>query len=394
MVLVLEPKHHMNILFLIRSLDCGGAERQLVVLARGLHQRGHKVSVAVCYSGGPLEADLKEASVRMIALDKRGRWDVFGFLVRLIRTVRSERPDLLYAYIVDLMTVFVQPFLRSMKIVWSIRGSNMDLSRYDWLCGASHTLGCWLSRLPDLIISNSHAGRRDHVAEGYPADRTIVISNGIDTNRFFPNVEARDRIRVQWGVTEDEPLIGLVGRLDPMKDHETFLQAAVLLLQERNQVRFVCVGDGPSEYKIALQDRAHTLGLSDRMMWVGMQSQMAHIYNALDLLVNSSSFGEGFANVLGEAMACGVPCVATDVGDSGLVIGNASWLVPPKDPAALKAAMLQVLDHQPRTADIRRRIVELFSLENLILTTEQVLQTLCHQPISTPVASRENTPVC
>ncbi len=394
MALVLEPKHHMNILFLIRSLDCGGAERQLVVLARELSQRGHKVSVAVCYSGGPLEADLKKASVRMISLDKRGRWDVFGFLVRLIRTVRSERPDLLHAYIVDLMTVFVQPFLRSMKIVWSIRSSDMDLSRYDWLCGMSYTLSCWLSRSTDLIISNSYAGRRVHVADGYPADRTVVIPNGIDTNRFFPNVEARERVRVQWGVREDEPLIGLVGRLDPMKDHETFLQAAVLLLQERNQVRFVCVGDGLSEYRTALQDRAHTLGLSDRIMWVGMQSQMPHIYNALDLLVNSSSYGEGFANVLGEAMACGVPCVATDVGDSGLVIGDASQLVPPKNPAALKTAMQKMLGSKPNAAEIRRRIVEHFSLENLVLTTEQMLLALCHQPTSKPVTSRENTPVC
>lgn len=384
----------MNILFLIRSLDCGGAERQLVVLARELHQRGHKVSVAVCYSGGPLEADLKEASVRMISLNKRGRWNVVGFLVRLIRTVRSERPDLLHTYIVDLMAVFVQPFLRSTRIVWSIRSSNMDFSRYDWLCGVSYTLNCWFSRCVDLIISNSYAGRRIHVAEGYPADRTIVIPNGIDTNRFFPNVETRERIRIQWGVREDEPLIGLVGRLDPMKDHETFLQAAVLLLQERNQVRFVCVGDGPSEYRIALQDRAHALGLSDRMMWVGIQSQMPHIYNALDLLVNSSSYGEGFANVLGEAMACGVPCVATDVGDSALVIGDTGQLVPPKDPIALKTAMLRLLDRKPRTTEIRRRIVEHFSVENLVLTTEQALMKLCHQPASSPVTSRENTPVC
>lgn len=384
----------MNILFLIRSLDCGGAERQLVVLARALHQRGHKVSVAVCYSGGPLEVDLKEASVRMISLNKRGRWDMLGFLVRLIRTVRTERPDLLYAYIVDLMTVVVQPFLRSMKTVWSIRSSNMDLSRYDWLCGASHTLSCWFSRSPDLIISNSYAGRRVYVEDGYPADRTIVIPNGIDINRFCPNVGARERIRAQWGVREDEPLIGLVGRLDPMKDHETFMQAAVLLLQERTQVRFVCVGDGPSQYRASLQSRADALGLSDRMMWVGIQSQMPHIYNALDLLVNSSSYGEGFANVLGEAMACGVRCVATDVGDSGLVIGDTGQLVPHKDPAALKTAMLRVLDRKPAAAEIRRRIVEHFSVDTLVRTTEQVLLTLCHQPTSSLVMPRENTPVC
>ncbi|HMS86091.1 MAG TPA: glycosyltransferase [Nitrospira sp.] len=384
----------MHILFLIRSLDCGGAERQLVVLARELHQRGHKVSVAVCYSGGPLEVDLKDASVRIISLDKRGRWDVVGFLVRLIRTVRSERPDLLYAYIVDLMTVFVQPFLRSMKIVWSIRSSNMDYSRYDWLCGSSYALSCWLSKSADLIISNSYAGRRVRVADGYPAERTVVIPNGIDTNRFYPNVEARERIRRQWGIGEDEFLIGLVGRLDPMKDHETFLQAAVLLLQECNQVRFVCVGDGAFEYTTALQDRAQRLGLSDHMMWVGRQSEMPHIYSALDLLVSSSSYGEGFANVLGEGMACGVPCVATDVGDSGLVIGDTGQLVPPKDPSALKAAMRQVLDRKPRAAEIRQRIIERFTLENLVLTTEQTLLALCHQPTSKPAASREHTPVC
>jgi glycosyltransferase involved in cell wall biosynthesis len=391
--LVLESKHHVKILFFTRSLNAGGAERQLVLLARGLHQRGHDVAVALCYSGGPLEADLKETSVRMISLDKRGRWDVFGFLLRLIRTVRSERPDLLYAYIADLMTVFVQPFLRSMKIVWSIRGSNMDLSRYDWLHGTSHTLGCWLSRLPDLIISNSHAGRRDYVAKGYPADRTIVIPNGVDTARFFPNPEARERVRAQWGMAEGEELIGLVGRLDPQKDHETFLQAAVLLLRERKQVRFVCVGNGPSEYKTALKSRAHALGLSDHVMWISAQSQVADVYNALDLLVSSSSFGEGFSNVLGEAMACGVPCVATDVGDSGLVIGDIGQLVPPKDPAALRTAIQTVLVSKPTEAGIRQRIVEHFSLENLVLATERTLLALCHQPSGKPVPIGHNAPL-
>jgi len=384
----------MKILFLTRSLNCGGAERQLVLLARGLHQRGHDVAVALFYSGGPLEADLKEASVRMISLNKRGRWDVFGFLTRLVRTVLYERPNVLHSYIGNLVTVAVKPFLPSMRIVWGIRCSYMDFSRYDWLLRASYALSCRLSRSADIIIANSHAGRRSHVADGYPADRTVVIPNGIDTARFCPNPEARERIRARWGVGRDESLIGLVGRLDPQKDHETFLQAAVLLLQDRNHVRFVCVGDGPSAYRTVLQDRAHALGLSDRIMWVGMQSQVADVYNALDLLVNSSSYGEGFANVLGEAMACGVPCVATDVGDSGLVIGDAGQLVPPKDPAALKTAMQRVLDCKPRAAEIRRRIVEHFSLENLVLATERALLVLCHQPTGTALPTGHNTPVC
>jgi glycosyltransferase involved in cell wall biosynthesis len=110
-------------------------------------------------------------------------------------------------------------------------------------------------------------------------------------------------------------------------------------------------------------------------MWIGMQSQVADAYNALDLLVNSS-YGEGFSNVLGEAMACGVPCVATDVGDSGLVIGDAGWLVPPKDPVALKTAMQRALDRKPCAAEIRRRIVDQFSVNSLVTNTEHVLSTL------------------
>jgi glycosyltransferase involved in cell wall biosynthesis len=388
----MESEHRVKILFLTRSLNCGGAERQLVLLARGLHQRGHDVAVALFYSGGPLEADLREASVRILPLNKRGRWDVLGFLTRLVRTVLRERPDLLHGYIGNLMTLFMKPFLPSLRTVWSIRCSYIDFSRYDWLFRICHALECNLAWSADLIIANSQAGYRSHVADGFPKDKIVVIPNGIDTARFFQNPQVRERIRAQWGIAGDEVLIGIVGRLDPMKDHATFLQAAALLRQERPQVRFVCVGDGAPDYRATLQDRAQSLGLSNHILWIGMQSQVADVYNALDLLVNSS-YGEGFSNVLGEAMACGVPCVATDVGDSRLLIGDEGQLVPPKDPAALKIAIQQVLDRKPRAAEIRRRIVEYFSLEALILKTEQELLALCVEPVSKSVAKRKHTPV-
>lgn len=382
----------MKILFLLRTLNRGGAERQLVLLARGLRQRGHEVAVAVFYPGGPLEAELRESKVPVISLGKRGRWDVLGFLTRLVRTVLHERPDVLHSYISNLVTVFVQPFLPSMKIVWGVRSSYMDFSRYDWLFRASYGVACRLSRSADLIIANSHAGRQCHVAGGYPEEKMVVVPNGIDTNRFFPNSDAGGRIRAEWGVPREEELIGLVGRLDPMKDHETFFQAALLLLQARRTVRFVCVGDGPSKYRTLLQDRARSLGLSNHILWVGMRSDVADVYNALDLLVNCS-YGEGFSNVIGEAMACGIPCVVTDVGDSGLVIGELGELVATKDPVALKRGMQRLLDCKPGAAEIRRRIVDHFSLENLVLTTERTLFTLCHQSAVKPNSAYEKTHV-
>lgn len=380
----------MKILFLIRSLTPGGAERQLVVLARGLRQRGHQVAVAIFYPGGALEAELRGAQIPIYSLAKRGRWDVLGFLRRFVTTVRHYRPDVLHSYLSNLVTVLVHPFLPSMKIVWGVRSSYMDFSRYDWLFRVSYALECRLAHSADLIISNSHAGRRGHVADGYPENKMVVIANGIDTVRFCQKPEARGRIRAEWRIARDEELIGIVGRLDPMKDHETFLEAATLLARVRNTARFVCVGDGPPEYRAMLQARARALGLSDRTLWVGMRSDVPEVYNALDVLVNCS-YGEGFSNVIGEAMACGVPCVATDVGDSRLIIGALGAVVPPKDPVALKRGMEQVLDCRLPSSEIRRRIVQQFSLEILLRSTERELAALCPQRATHPVAQKEGT---
>jgi glycosyltransferase involved in cell wall biosynthesis len=269
----------------------------------------------------------------------------------------------------------------------------MDFSRYDWLFRASYALECRLARSADLIIANSEAGRRMHVADGYPCQTTIVIPNGIDTSRFSPNPEAREQIRAQWGVGEGEALIGLVGRLDPQKDHETFFQAAAMLLQERSHVRFVCVGDGPSEYRAALRKLAGKLGLDGHIVWAGARADVHNSYSALDLLVSSSSFGEGFPNVIGEAMACGLPCVATDVGDSALVIGGLGEVVKPKDPVALKEGIKRVLGSKPHAAEIRGRIVERFSLDSLVLASEQALLAVCKKTAGTVVPTRDGAPL-
>lgn len=381
----------MKILFLIRALNVGGAERQLVVLAQGLRNRGHEVAVAVFYPGGALEKELKDAGVPIFSLAKGGRWDVAGFLLRLIHTVRQYQPDVLHSYISNLVTVVVQPFLSSTKVVWGVRSSYMDFSRYDWLFRVSYGLACRLSHSADLIIANSHAGRCGHVADGYPADKMVVIPNGIDVERFRPNPEARARIRAEWGVSAEDELIGIVGRLDPMKDLETFLAAAAELVATRRAVRFVCVGDGRTEYRAALQERARTLGLADLVCWTGTRTDVADVYSALDLLVNCS-YGEGFSNVIGEAMACGIPCVATDVGDSGAVLGSLGELVEPKNPGALTLGIKRLLERRLAPTQIRQRIVEHFSLETLVLSTERTLLALCGTSPGTQVSSGANRP--
>lgn len=364
----------MDILFLTRSLDYGGAERQLVALARGLRERGHTVTVAVFYAGGPLETGLSEGDVTVVPLNKGGRWDIIPFLLRLLKLLYRKRPDLIHGYlpISNLLTVLLKPFFPHVRMIWGVRASNVDLTRYDSLSRLVFRLECLFSRYADLIIYNSLAGRDYHICHGFPSDKMVVIPNGIDTDHFRPDPEAGKVVRDEWGIGIDEKMIGIIARLDPMKDHPTFLRAAALLSQQRPDVRFVCVGEGPEPYRSELHALATSLGLGGRLVWAGSRRDMVAVYNALDVASLSSAFGEGFPNVVAEAMSCGTPCVVTDVGDATWVTGAAAPAIPIGDHQSLAAEWTRMLDNTEGSA-LRNRIIENFSLEKLLSETEKIL---------------------
>lgn len=365
-----------TVLFLARSLACGGAERQLVVLAKGLSARGHKVIVAVFFGGGVFEPGLATAGIHIVDLQKKGRWDVLRFLWRLARLVRKLRPTVLHSYlpVPNILAAALKPLIPSARIVWGLRASNVDLSRYDRLSRIVSALERRLSRFADCIIANSYAGERYAVAHGFPADRVVVIPNGIDTQYFRFDFEGRQRVRAAWGLTDDEILIGLVARLDPMKDHSTFLEAASRALRKRPDLRLVCIGDGPADYAQALKEQASTLGLADRIIWAGVQYDMPAVYSALDVSC-SSSFGEGFSNAIAESMACGVPCVVTDVGDSAYIVGETGVVVSAANPLALSEGLLFMAERVgPEVRDAARAaICNRFTEDLLVARTSQVL---------------------
>lgn len=377
-----SPVHPIpkTILFLTRSLDRGGAERQLVVLAKGLARRGHGVAVAVFFGGGVYETELVEAGVRVISLGKRSRWDVLPFLIRLVRFLRKECPAVMHSYlgVPNILATVLKPLLLGTRIVWGVRASNVDLSRYDWLSRLAYALERRLARFADRIIANSQAGKRYAVENGFPEDKIVVIPNGINTEYFRFDPEGRQQVRSEWGLGENKVLIGLVARLDPMKDHPTFLEAASHITRGRHDVRFVCVGEGSADYAEVIKEHAVALGLSGRLIWAGARDNMPAVFSALDIATSSSSFGEGFSNTIAEAMACGVPCVVTDVGDSAHIVGDTGGVVAPGDGSALAAAILNLtnLPREERQAlgnAGRARIVSEFGLDRLVQRTEQEL---------------------
>ena len=371
------PTSSIKLVFLVRSLDYGGAQRRLLTLAQGLDKRRFDITILSFYSNQPLEAEIDGSSVRLISLRKRGRWDVLPFYLRLYQQVWRLQPDVLHSWldVPNVLAVCLKPFVNA-RVVWGLGTSNIDLRRYDYLFRLAAKCERLLARFADLIIINSTAGFEHHVARGFPRAKMVVIPNGIDVEHFRPDLKAREEFRSQLALPNDTKLVGIVGRFDPMKDHPTFLQAAALLSQEVNNIRFICVGTGSESYLGELEALARDLGMAEQIFWMEARRDVATVYNGLDVLVSSSA-SEGVSNAVAEAMACGVPCVVTDVGDSALLVGDCGIVVAPTGPQALADGITRCLaaDREEWGAKAREQIVENFSVARMVKLTETAIDS-------------------
>ncbi len=372
----------MRILFVASHLRNGGAEGQLRVLATGLAARGHDVHLAAIFPEGVHWEGLRsEDRVGLLAIHPVRAATRRGVLLQLLRApgrlralVAGLRPDVVHSYLEIPNLVASRALGRAgdPPLVWGGRNAGgRESAQVRW----ARALGARRSPGIPLMICNSEAGRRAHAAMGYRPRRLEVVPNGIDTDRLRPLRETGAELRRVWCDGGDGPLVGVVGRLVPVKDHGTFLAMAARLVADRPAVRFVIVGDGP--LAPALKARARDLGLADRVIFAGEMADMPAVYNALDLVVLTSAWGEGFPNVLGEALAVGVPCVSTDVGDAVRILDDAERIAPAGDADTLAAAVAATLDEPgPPRADLRAQVVERFGVETMVAATEELLRSV------------------
>lgn len=367
----------LDVLFLIRSLHLGGAERQLTLLVLAMHAAGHRVRVALFYTGGPFEADLRAAGVPVLLLNKRGRWDILSFFWRWVRLVRQERPAVVHGYLPmsNLLAVLAKPLTRWPKVVWGVRSSGSDPAYYGWMGRVEAWLQSKLSRYADLIICNSLRGKQHVLSQGFSSQRTVCVPNGVDCDSFYPDANTGRATRAAWGVPESAYLIGIVGRFVPLKNHSALFQAVAPLLRQHDCC-IVCVGSGTADEQQKLQNLAADLGVADKVFFTGNYRDMLGAYNAMDLFV-SASLTEGAPNVLGEAMACNIPAVCTDVGDAAWLIADYGQVVPPGDiPALGKAVALAYHNRARSVVHPRARVLSSFSVSALMSNTEAQLYRL------------------
>lgn len=327
---------------------------------------------------GPTGARITDLGIEVASIGmKRGRISPSG-LIRLALLLKKNKADLIqtWMYHADLVGGLVAQIC-SIPVVWNIRHVNLDPR-------INKRSTIWTAKLcaklagviPEKIVINSKASKDIHIALGYTESKMIVIPNGFDTEIFKPNLESVHYLRNQLDISQDRNLIGFIARFDAQKDHGNFIEAARLLRQKRSDVQFVLCGQDVDWENHQLSAMINEAGLRHCFSLLGKRDDIPLITASLDI-ATSASVGEGFSNIIGEAMSCGVPCVVTDVGDSAFAVGETGIVVPPQKPSALADGWLKMLTigkhgRHLKGSDARTRVVTLFSIERIVKQYEDL----------------------
>jgi glycosyltransferase involved in cell wall biosynthesis len=360
------------VLHVITGLGSGGAEQMLtrLVLANRAYFRQVVVSLL---DGGVYVDKLRTAGVEVHTLNLNGFHRLLTALLRLVLITRKLRPDVMmtWLYHADFLGTLaaIASGLGSRRVIWNIRCSNIDFGHHARTTRWIVWILSRLSMLPRAVSANSGAGKRAHHALGYRPRRWAVLPNGLDLKEYRPNKEDRIEVRTELGIDLDHLAVGMVARLDPQKDHANFLAAAEIVASRYPEARFILVGRG-----------TNTLPARDRILALGERKDVPRLLRGLDVLVLSSAYGEGFPNVLAEAMATGIPCVATNVGDTAAIVEEFGIVVAPRDPQALAAAIANLLSEPPEARSLRgnrarRKIETTYSMQRASEAYRQLCQS-------------------
>lgn len=373
-----------SILFLSTGLRVGGAEMMLYRLLSGIDRARFRVRVISLIDLGPLSDKIRAIGVPVYSLRMRpGIPNPIGML-RLIRWLRQDPPNVMqtWMYHADFLGGLAAKLVGGIPVAWGLRQSNLSPHGSRRHTIQTMKMCAYLSRwLPTRIVCCSEASRQVHAALGYAAEKMVVIPNGLDLHAFKPDPAAGESVRAELKIPADAPIIGLVGRFDPQKDHQNFMKAAALLHRKNKGVHFLLCGDGVTWENEELRRLTEEGEIRKHCRLLGRRDDIARLTAALDIACSSSSFGEGFPNVIAEAMSCGVPCVATDVGDSARIVGETGRVVPPDNSDALFSALLHLVDlgREGRSrigGTARQRIKEHFDLPDIVERYQTLYQEL------------------
>ena len=367
----------IRILHIITGLALGGTESTLAKLLARMDRSTFSSMVVCLKKPAGLVRQIEECGTPVHALDMRLDFRAPGGLRRLASLVRQFQPALLQGWLChgNLAAQTAASFAsRPTPVLWNIRSSLDGLGTEKVGTRVLTRVLRRVSSRPRHIIYNSRLSASQHEQLGYDSRRTVVIPNGFDLDLFRPRSECRVALRKELGLPEETPVIGLIARYHPVKDHSNFLSAAVGVVASGASVHFVLAGTNTRGPELA--KRISELGLQERVHALGERQDIAEVTAGLDV-ATSCSLSEGFPNAIGEAMAAGVPCVVTAVGDCPTIIGTAGRVIPRRDPSALSAAWQEMLampvEHRRQLGEqARQRVIQEFGLGSMVTAFENL----------------------
>lgn len=365
----------MQIIHIITGLNNGGAEAVLYRLVT--NDTKHKHVVVSLMGRGKYVPLLEEKGIEVVCLNMPQGKLTLGGVLTLWKTLRKHKPDVVqtWMYHADFIGGLVAKFAGVKNIFWNIRHT-------DLVPGESSKATILIARLcakisafvPTKIVCCAERAAQVHAELGYKKEKMVVIGNGYELSHFRVDEAMGAETREALGIEANTPLLGKVGRFNAQKDHKNLLQALAILKNKDVDFRALLIGPNMDEHNAELMGWIEQNQLQDNLLLLSQRTDIPALMSAMDVHILSSSFGEAFPNVVAEAMACGTPCVATDVGDAGLIVGDTGWVVPPRNAEALADAIEQALlekqnnpeGWQQRKQASRARIEENFSVETMI----------------------------
>ena len=374
----------MKILFIISGLPTGGAEMMLYKLLLVINRDIFEPVVISLADYGNLGNNIKNLNIPVYKMEMSAGFPNPFKVWRFIKLIRKINPELIqgWMYYGNLAALLARWFLsKRVSQLWSIRHTPDDLKKEKRLTELVIRLGAKFSSYPDRIIYNSNVSEQKHELLGYDNKNKSIIPNGFNCEQFKPFDNAKSKLRHSLGLKEDTLLIGLVARYHRMKDHVTFLHSAGEVIKIYPKVHFVLVGSSIDKKNQKLVKQIKDLKLMKNVHLLGERKEMNEITAGLDIACSSSSWGEGFSNAIGEAMACGVPCVVTDIGDSAWIVGETGIVVKPGDRKAFTDTMITLIkmssEERLQLGKLaRNRIIEYFSINRVVKQYEDIYQNI------------------
>lgn len=357
----------MNLLLAIRSLNAGGAEKQMILLAKNLAKLDHKITLVIFYNG-VWDSEIKNIeNLELVCLEKRGRYDIASPLIRYAKIVKNSKFDAIYSFLpeMNIFTTITKFLVRDKtKHFWGIRASNMISQNSSFVSQKVLQLQSFLSRSPTGIIFNSHSGKEHHLNSGFRPKKSFVVFNGIDTEFYKIDQDLRNSFRQRYNA-DNKIIVGIAARIDPMKGLEIFAEMSKIIADQN--LLFFVAGDGDQTIK------KRCIEINNQIIWLGNQKDLREFYNGIDILVSSSLYGEGFSNSIAEGMSCGACAIATDVGDSASIALDGLAVVP-NNAQKLAEKVLKTINDMPSRELARAKIVDNFSSDQLISNSLEILR--------------------